>query len=251
MSPRWAVLVAVGLLGCGEPQVADDALAAPSGPAAPTGDPLLLRAQSSFENGHIAPEIEAELLASPDPAHQRARRILETMDRQARGIAPAPSEKKTTTAKDATPTKAPTIRAPDPGSPTPGVPKQSGSTSSGGGTGGSGEGSNSPKARLAMLTRLRLSGGGSKVTLSLNAADRVVMGMAEQPASGIVRLVVESAGALPSFLQARPTLEGVKVIDVRRGEDTVQISVELAPGWKPRGPRSGATGASIDFVHEG
>lgn len=205
---------------------------------------MLARARDSMRGGKLDPELEREILESGAPEHARARRLLRHMANEGRPKGAAGSEEPTR--------KKPASSGSDaPASPTISVvapPKDSAPNSASTANSGPKPDAGTQAPALAMLTRLRLSGGNDKVTLKLNAADRVVMGIAEQPQSGLVRLVVESAGALPAFLQARPQLAGVKVVDVRRGEDTVQISVELTPGWKARGPRSGASGASVEFV---
>ena len=58
-----------------------------SGPAvdAKEGDPLLARARQSLRRGKIDPATLAELLASVDPAHARARRLLSAMARETDG----------------------------------------------------------------------------------------------------------------------------------------------------------------------
>ena len=234
-------------------------------PDRPKGDQLLMQARYSMVAGSIDAELQQKILASDLPEHARARRILLAMEREGAGLAdpdakPEPEPPRPGVAIPAS-GQVPQIKAPAPGiEPTEvkTAPKKGGTapasststsgTSGGGATSGGGEDST---PTLSVLTRLSLRGSADEVTLHLNAADRIVMGMAEQPQSGMLRLVVESAGALPGFLQARPEAHGVKVIDVRRGDDTVQISIQMEEGWRPKGPRSGSTGASLTFVREG
>jgi hypothetical protein len=229
--------------------------APPEATAKQKGDPLLVEARHSMVAGSISPPLMSQLLDSEDPAHARARRILDGMEREGTVVPDAPKPKK---GQAPSPIPAsgdvPKIRPPDPSiEPTEvktdgsAPPKKKKEAKPAGG--GSGDDSQAP--RLSVLTRLSLKGSPDRVTLRLNAADRVVMGMAEQPQSGLLRLVVESAGALPGFLQSRPEAHGVKVVDVRRGSDTVQISIQMEPGWRPQGPRSGGDGASLTFVREG
>jgi hypothetical protein len=97
---------------------------------------------------------------------------------------------------------------------------------------------------------MRMQGGSGRVTLHLTAGNRIVLGTAEQPDSGVVRVVVEGAGALPAFLQARPKAEGVRVIDVTRGSESVIVAIELDPGWRVQRSRSADRGGSITFVRD-
>lgn len=226
------------------------------------GDELLVQARHSLVAGSVDPKLYAQILASDAPAHSRARRILLAMEREASGQLEPESTTDIEPPKPgvAIPAsgKVPSIRPPAPGiEPTQVKMKpKKGASSDRSGSAGSKSSASAPTAAtgapvISVLTRLTLKGSAKEVTLRLNAADRVVMGMAEQPQSGIIRLVVESAGALPGFLQARPEAHGVKVVDVRRGDDTVQISIEMDPGWRAQGPRSGVGGASLTFVREG
>jgi hypothetical protein len=242
----------------------EEALGAEAAPR-PAGDELLLEARYSIVGGSVDPDLQGKILASDASSHVRARRILAAMERESSGqpdpdAKPEPEPPRPGVAIPAS-GQVPKIKAPAPGI-EPTEVKTSGAASKKGSGSGSSSSSSSGAAStasasgsaapsLSVLTRLSLRGSSEQVVLRLNAADRVVMGMAEQPQSGLLRLVVESAGALPGFLQARPEVHGIKVVDVRRGDDTVQISIQMQEGWRAQGPRSGAGGASLTFVREG
>jgi hypothetical protein len=252
-------LVAVACILCGALACSGDSapasdeeaeeVAAPEDPApAFEGDPLLTRARAELHGGRLPDAVRAEIVASTDPAHARAKGILAVMDRQARGE-PEPEPEST---DDDTPGDAPSLKPPPEG--TPPVPEKEEAGASSGGTkppaageGGGGQDSKKVEARLAVLTRLTLKKSGKKATLTVHAASSVRVGVATQ-ASGKVRLVVESAGALPAVLQARPSVDGLTISDVRRGQDTVQIAVDLGEGWKPGRPSSFSGGARMTFT---
>ena len=281
------VLVACGE-GAGTDGGDDDAAVTPpsavaSAASAASGDPLLARARASIVAGELDPQVRDELMDSDAPEHARARRVLAALAGSTGSASKSPPREAAKESPAATGAQGDTpvpVIAPTPDAPS--IPKDDeapGAGGSGGANGGAADGGSNggseagvgsgttnsaddgsgagasttsvESPRLAMLTRLSMTGSPRQVVLTLNAADRVVMGTAEQPDSGLMRLVIESAGALPGFLQARPEMHGVKVVDVRRGDDTVQISISLDAGWKARGPRSGAKGASITFVKEG
>jgi hypothetical protein len=186
----------------------------------------LARARARLRNGVIPAELRAEILESRDPAHARARRIFAAMDSQTRAEAAAP---------------VPEVVAPAPdgsGGP-PGSPAASDAEPDG----------TEPQSppRLSLLTRLSLTERRGKVTLTLHAAAELRVGVVAQE-SGVLRLLVESAGALPAFLQARPGVDGLRVLDVRRGEDTVQIAVSVPDGWEVERPEGFSGGARVAFL---
>lgn len=212
---RATLLLAAVLVGCGEPGAPAAASPAP-GPVAPDdGDPLLARARASIRGGEIDPAVRAEILASTDPAHARARRILAAMD-----------------ATDAPPTPEPLAPPPATVAPPPAAPAPAPSRP--------------PTAALGVVTRLELSRRGDRATLELRAGSPLLVGIAAQE-SGIVRLLVESAGALPAALTARPEVEGLRVVDVRRMDRTIQIALELDEGWTAVRPVRTGHGARIEF----
>jgi hypothetical protein len=208
------------------------------------GDPLLAQARQQLQGTRLPDEVREKISASSDPAHARARRILAVMDRQARGEAePEPDEG---AAEPGAAPSAPSLVAPPEGAAATNHAHE-------GGQGDAAEPAEpadsreAGRARLAVLTRLSLAKNGQKATLTIHAADALRVGVAAQ-ASGTVRLVVESAGALPAVLQARPSMEGLSVSDVRRGQDTVQIAIELGEGWTAGRPISFAGGARMTFT---
>jgi hypothetical protein len=262
MRPRLAVGyrtllgTLLGTFGCGGPDTpgAETAEAevetegardtAASRPDAYAGDPLLAEARASVKSGQLPDPMRASIADSRDPAHARAKRILAVMDRQARGE----PEPESADDDDDTPTTAPSLKPPDEDAPP--VPEPAGDRGADGGAASEAAATDTPtptKARLAVLTRLSLQKTGNKATLTVHAADAVRVGVATQ-ASGKVRLVVESAGALPGFLQARPSVDGLAVSDVRRGQDTVQIAVDVGEGWKVGNPSSFSGGARLIFT---
>ena len=68
---------------------------------------------------------------------------------------------------------------------------------------------------------------------------------------GRVRLFVLHAGAVPSFLAARPSAPGLEVVDVVRDDRRLEIEVELAHGWALRGVESRENGATVQFGWQG
>ena len=62
--------------------------------------------------------------------------------------------------------------------------------------------------------------------------------------------MVANAGALPAVRQARPEVGGVRVVQVRRGDSTVQITVEMDEGLAAREPTVTDGGATIRFASE-
>lgn len=216
------------------------------------GDELLAQAQGELVGGRLPDGVKAQIMASPDPAHARAKRILAVMDRQARG------EREPESADDEQTQKPPPKLQPPSEGEGEGEGEGAGAGEGGapvtetatGATGGADDAAEEPapaKARLAVLTRLSLKQKGKRATLTVHAASSVRVGVATQ-ASGKVRLVVESAGALPAVLQARPSIDGVTVSDVRRGPDTVQIAVDVGEGWTVGRPTSFSGGARLAFT---
>jgi hypothetical protein len=80
------------------------------------------------------------------------------------------------------------------------------------------------------VRRLDLRKTRSGATLTVHASSGVRVGVASQPGSGIVRLVVE-AGADAAALSARPRIEGARVTGVRKTGDSVFVTLALDPGW--------------------
>ena len=246
------MIVAASLaLGCGDEvetslptrvvEVADEA----PGPSHEP-DPLLARARGTMVSGQLDPAVAGQLIASKEPAHARARRLLRFMrSAEAADDDPASDEGDTSTMPQSA---AVNVTAPLPKTPVSNeIDGESIPAVSNDGGGGSAP-SSTDKEPLAMLTSLRLEGGSRSVTLKLSAGDHVVIGIVEQPESNMVRLVMEGAGALPAVLQSRPERAGVKVVGVRKGENAVHVALQLEPGWRPLAPRTGRTWASLEFV---
>lgn len=81
---------------------------------------------------------------------------------------------------------------------------------------GGGEGDGDGEGEGAVLT---LAGAGSvEVSSRLIASQRWLVW-------------IDGAGAVPSFSSARPRLDDVAVVDVRRNQTRVELELELAPGW--------------------
>ena len=74
-----------------------------------------------------------------------------------------------------------------------------------------------------------------------------MVGIVKQPSRNTVRLLVDKASALPNVLTARPKAKGVRVTGIRRGTGTVQINLQLDPGWTVGRSRRTAGGATISF----
>ncbi len=103
-----------------------------------------------------------------------------------------------------------------------------------------------PVAGLTMITRIALNERGNDVELEIVAAGPLSVGSARGESE--IRVIVEDAGALPAALQARPSAGDVRVTDVRRGDETVQIAVEIPSGWKVASKRSSSSGARVRFA---
>jgi hypothetical protein len=101
------------------------------------------------------------------------------------------------------------------------------------------------RADLGGLT-LRTSKRGA--TLTIAASSSLVVGVANQPASGLVRLMIESAHAGSGVLQSRPKADGAAVTGVRQGQGTVQITVQLEPGWTLGSVQPFSGGAKVHLV---
>jgi hypothetical protein len=62
-----------------------------------------------------------------------------------------------------------------------------------------------------------------------------------------VRLTIADAGAVPSFLAARPTGMGFTILDVVRREHDVELELALAPGWRLAALTQLGNGATVGF----
>lgn len=250
--PGAMVLLLLGATGCGEdaepvPASVEAASAKAEVEAVPSGDPLLDRARRGIREGTLPPELEAEVIESLDPAHARARRVLLAMAEPAAGAAGGDDgggndgggddegERPSPIVPPADPS-----RIPEPVDPSPGTkdgtkgakPRATGSRPSG------------PRGN-ASVGKLGLRSTKEGAVLTIMAGSSLVVGVANQPASGLVRLVIESAHAGGAVLSARPRTEGAAVTGVRQGQNTVQITVQLEPGWTLGSVRPFPGGAKV------
>lgn len=219
--------------------------------AAASADPLLARARASIEGGRIDPAVAAELRASTDPAHARAARLLAAFEGE-RVVSPT----STTPADDGPapvgpppvvpPAEMPPADAPPADETEPAPPPAASSTPV---TEPPPQGP-PPRAKTSRreLSGLSLQPTDGGATLTIKAPGGVTVGVANQPSSGIVRLVIEGASARPKVVGARPKVAGARVTGVRKGEDTVQITLQLDPGWRLAGVKPFSGGARVKLV---
>jgi hypothetical protein len=217
------------------------------------GDPLLRRAREGIREGALPQELRAEVLGSTAPEHARARRVLLAMDEPPPG-GEGRSEDDDEGSDDARPRPPPILppsEAEAAALPEPSEPSRSEA---------SGRASPKPPSSVAGADRpvrakahaevgglsLRTSKGGA--TLVIAASSSLVVGVANQPSSGIVRLMIDAADAGRSVLTARPRTEGAAVTGVRKGQGTVQITVTLEPGWRLGSVQPFSGGAKVHLV---
>lgn len=195
--------------------------------AAIVGDPLLAQARRSIAHGELAAEPKAAILASDAPAHARARALLTAMDAGRRPAAtaelpPVPTASPTP-AEVTPPTVAPELSGGAPPKPIP------------------------SKARPT-VERLSMRATTSGASLTIHAGGGVLVGVANQPGAGVVRLVLDDVAAGAKVLGARPGVEGARVRSVDAGPRSVRITLELDPGWRFVGVRRTASGARVDLA---
>lgn len=231
---------AVGLgIACGgeAPTVAaDPEPAAPVSAVAPEvadGDALLRRAREGIRDGALPPEVEAAVLASSEAAHARARRVLLAMNE------PPPPESEGDEARLPAPLVPPAADA------IPAPVERGSASASASKPAPPGSGSGSGSSRVGKLA-LRSSTKGA--TLTIAGSSTLVVGVANQPSSGLVRVIVERAEAAGSVLSARPKIDGVRVTAVRQGTDTLQVTLRLDPGWTLGSVTSLSSGARVNLV---
>jgi hypothetical protein len=201
-------------------------------------DPLLAAARTAIEGGTLNPELRAALLASNDPAHARAQRILLAME-QERLAAPPPSPAPSAHT-------APTLRvATAPPEPMP--PTGRAAQVHGGGVVAASAAVNLPPPRpQAILRAVGLHKAKVGAVLTLSGSSGLVVGVANQPVSGIVRFVMD-ATADTRALQARPRVAGARVTGVRRTGKSVFVTVSLQPGWRLGRIHRTGSGARVDL----
>ena len=224
----FAVLMLVACGGASEGAPAAEGKAAPEEVAAAKadasvpGDPLLTRAREGVRGGALPSEVEAELLASTAPEHARARRVLLAMAEPAEAAESDASADAEIAPPPIVPPASQDTTAPVP------APKTSSGTSS---TSSSPRPTPTPSAGPSTVGKLALRSNAKGATLTIAGTSSLVVGVANQPSSGIVRLVVEKAKAKASVLSARPNIEGARITGVRQGQGTIQITLKLDPGW--------------------
>lgn len=236
-----AGLSAVLLVACQspEPPEAAPAAAAPEAAPAEAGSALLARARASLHDGTIDPALRAALAASTDPRDQKAARLLDALDAPSPAVPSEPPEDNSTLEGaprikmgTAPPESAPPKpRAASSAAPTP-APKPT---------------ADKPVAKpRATLEGVGLSSNRKGASLSLRGSGGLVVGVASQPQSGIVRLVMD-AEASTAALRARPKVTGARVTGIRRTGKSVFVTLALDPGWSLRGIVRTRSGARVDL----
>lgn len=206
------------------------------------------RARASLRGGRIDAEVAASIASSDAPGLSRARRLLAAIDDEA----PVPVAPATPSPAEAgVPGDSPRIRVPDAGTipapaPTPSAAASSAPTKPTASSTAPVKPAATQRGTVKGLVLTKTSAG---ATLLIKGSSRLSLGAANQLASGRLHVVVEQASALDSVLSARPSIDGVKVTSVRRGQGTVQISLALDPGWSVAGRRTTKDGARVTFTH--
>jgi hypothetical protein len=85
-------------------------------------------------------------------------------------------------------------------------------------------------------------------TLSIQASRSVPVGIVHQSESGLVRLVIEADDALPSVLSQHAAIDGARITSVRRGRDSVFVTLTLQPGWALGSIQRVAGGARMELI---
>lgn len=255
------MLVLAGLLasGCGD-DASPMAAAAPGAVADGSaevlaGDPLLRRAREGIREGDLPPAERAEVLGSPAPAHARARRVLLAMAEPVPGAGEGRGDDDPAPADDAGASPPPILPPTGPEALPEPAERERGGGANEAGRSDDAPASSPPRVRPVRAPKARADLGGLSLeaskrgaTLTIAAPSSLVVGVANQPASGIVRLVIESAEASSAVLHARPRTDGVAVTGVRQGQGTVQITVRLEPGWSLGSVQPFSGGAKVHLV---
>lgn len=207
------------------------------------GDPLLVRARAGIREGALPEPLRAEVVGSAAPEHARARRVLLAMAEPEEASDAAADE---AAPDDGRPHPPPILPPSDPAAvPEPLAPSEGPSVAAHPGTPAEpGTRPSRPKAQ-AELGSLALRARKGGATLTIAASSPLVVGVANQPSSGLVRLMIDAADAGASVLTARPRTEGAAVTSVRKGQGTVQITVTLEPGWRFGSVQSFSGGAKV------
>lgn len=235
------IVVGLSLLGCGEPAAsARPGLAGLADVFAGAPDPdLLARARASMHGGALDPAMRAALAASPYPRDRRAARLLAAFDAPEDPQAPdEDDDSPATELADAPRIKMgtqPPAEAPAP----PTRPRASAAPAAS-------APASAPVRARAKLERVGLSSTTRGAALSLRGSGGLVVGVASQPASGIVRLVMD-AEASTGALRSRPRVRGARVTGIRRTGKTVFVTLTLDPGWSLRGITRTRSGARVEL----
>lgn len=232
------------------------------------GDPLLRRAREGIREGALPEELRAEVLGSTAPEHARARRVLLAMAEPPGGadegdgadgagaregdegsrpppiLPPAGGEAMAEAGASAEGGRADDGRADGGERAQGGGRAQAGASSKPGGA----ERPSRPARARADVGGLAFKTTKNGATLTIAAPSSLVVGVANQPSSGIVRLVIESAQAGSAVLHARPRTEGAAVTGVRQGQGTVQVTIRLEPGWSLDSVQPFSGGARVHLV---
>ena len=213
-------------------------------------DALLAKARASLQAGALDPELAQALLSSNDPAHARARRVLEAMRApsppEPEPAAPAPTQAQSD-AVALVPTPLSVVEKAVAERPVPKL-RRSRAPEASTAPNASKPTSTTPSSRPTLRgVALRSSSAGA--TLTLRASSGVLVGVANQRRSGIVRLVVD-ASASTDALRSRPRVEGARVDSIRRVGQSIFVTVSLDPGWSLGRIRQTGQGARID-LHRG
>jgi hypothetical protein len=199
-------------------------------------DPLLAAARTAIAGGTLDPQLRDALLASTDPAHARAQRILLAME--TRTVSAPPIDE---APDDPPPTRAPMLRVatppPEPivastAAPLPEPPP--------------GAAPAPPPRPSPKLSSLGLSRTRKGAALTLTGSGGLVVGIANQPMSGVVHLVME-ASAGEGALRSRPRVEGARVTGVRKTGKSVFVTLSLEPGWRLGGIVRSSSGATVNL----
>jgi len=189
------------------------------------GDPLLATARQAIDHGVLAAESRTAIMASNAPVHARARVLLAELVEAPPAVLPRTPPP---TAPPVVGTSPPPIVSPEtePKPATAPLP---------------------PRAKPT-LERLAMKATSRGASLSIHAGRGVLVGVANQPEAGVVRLVLDDVAAAAKVLASRPGVSGARVRDVSAGPKSVRITLELDDGWRFGGVSRTSTGARVDLV---
>lgn len=205
-----------------------------------TGSALLAQARASVHAGSIDAQMRSALAASTVPGDRDAARLLAALNaplptpdqtpEAPEDLSDAPRIKMGTAAPEAVASARPVRPAASP----PAIAKTPPRSTP------------TPTRARPKLEGVRLARGRNGVSLSLKGSGGLVVGVVSQPASGIVRLVMD-AEASTSALRARPKITGARVTGIRRTGKSVFVTLTLDPGWSLRGIVKTRGGARVDL----